>query len=63
MKAIVDPDSCISCGLCIEMCPDVFQWGSSGLAESKAPVVPANFQTKTKEAAEACPTEAIHLEV
>jgi len=26
MKAFVDKEGCISCGICINMCPDVFQF-------------------------------------
>ena len=34
MKAFVDKDLCISCGLCIETCPDVFSWDDDDKAEA-----------------------------
>ena len=32
MKAIVDRDGCIGCGMCAEICPDVFEIADDGLA-------------------------------
>ena len=32
MKAIVDHDLCIGCGLCEETCPEVFRLRDDGLA-------------------------------
>lgn len=62
MKASVD-DSCISCGLCVEVCPEVFELPEDA---DKANVigdeVPAAAVASCHEAAEGCPVEAIHLE-
>ncbi len=56
----IDKDACISCGECIYMCPDLFQWGEDGKAEV------ANKDgcngCDCKETADACPTDAILLE-
>jgi len=32
-KVFVDPDCCISCGLCVSICPGVFKFNDSGKSE------------------------------
>jgi len=61
MKATVD-DSCIGCGLCPQICPEVFEMDDSNKAVVKVTPVPAAVQESCKEAATSCPVEAIHLE-
>jgi len=61
MKAKVTED-CISCNLCVETCPEVFQMGDDDLAHAIVEVVPAALEDQAREAAEACPVEAIILE-
>ncbi len=60
MKARVT-DDCISCGRCVEICPEVFEMG-----EDKAFVrvgeIPQEFEDATHEAADECPTSAIIVE-
>lgn len=60
MKATVD-DSCIACGLCIEMCPEVFEMGDDNIAKVKKDPVPPEQEETCKEAAAACPVEAIKV--
>ena len=61
MKAKVDPDICIGCGLCAEICPEVFL-----IEEDKAvvhvPNVPKEAEGACKHAEEDCPVTAITLE-
>lgn len=59
MKASVDPDLCISCGACIDTCPEVFEWDDDDKAHAKVNEVPDGAEDTAKEAAENCPTEAI----
>ena len=61
MKARVTED-CIACELCVEACPEVFEMGDDGIARVKVDTIPAELQDKAKEAADACPVEAIILE-
>lgn len=61
MKARITED-CISCGLCGDMCPDVFEVPSGELANVKVDEIPADQQDCAREAAEACPTSAIIIE-
>lgn len=58
MNVTVDPLLCISCGLCAEMCPDVFQMGPDA-AEVIADPVPIDQVECAKDAEESCPVEAI----
>jgi len=58
MKAKVDPDLCVGCGLCVQTCPEVFR-----LEEDKAVVyvipVPKDAEKRCPQAADECPTTAI----
>ena len=51
-------DSCIGCGACTAVAPDVFESGDDGLAT----VVSEDNVDAAKEAAESCPVEAIEVE-
>lgn len=59
MEAYVN-EECIFCGLCADLCPDIFQ-----LADESAVVtvkeIPTELQDCCREAAEECPTEAIEI--
>ncbi len=61
MKATVD-DSCIGCELCVSTCPEVFEMGDDDLAKVIADPVPSGAEDSCREAAEACPVDAIHIE-
>lgn len=62
MKAKVDQETCIGCGMCAEICPAVFEMNSKGKASVKSEVVPASSEDDCKEAAADCPVEAITIE-
>lgn len=59
MKVHVDPDLCISCGACVDICPDVFNWNEEGIAEEQVDEVPEDLEDLALEALESCPTDAI----
>jgi ferredoxin len=59
MKAYVDQDLCISCGLCISTCEEVFFWNDDDKAEAIDEEVPEELEDAVKDAIESCPTEAI----
>ncbi len=61
MRAIVDEETCIGCGLCAETCPEVFEMGDDK-AQAKVDTVPPNVVDSCREAAENCPVEAIKIE-
>ena len=60
MKAIVE-DTCTSCGLCVELCPDVFKMGPSQ-AEVIADPIPPESEDDAQQTADDCPVEAIVIE-
>ncbi len=60
MKASVDADICTGCGLCCDMCPEVFEMGDS-VARVRVSDVPDSATASCREAAEACPVEAIRI--
>lgn len=59
MKAAVDQDLCISCGLCISICEEVFFWNDEEKAEAVDEEISEELEDTVLEAIESCPTEAI----
>lgn len=57
MAKITVNDSCIGCGACTGIAPEVFEMNDEGLAS-----VIGDDEAAAKEAAEACPVEAIEVE-
>lgn len=62
MKARVDAEKGIGCGLCVEICAEVFEMNEDGIAEVKVNPVPAEADECCRNAAESCPVEAITIE-
>ncbi|WP_294581329.1 ferredoxin [uncultured Thomasclavelia sp.] len=58
MAKITVNDSCIGCGACTGIAPDVFEINDEGLAS----VINDSDVDAAKEAAESCPVEAISVE-
>ena len=57
MKAvIVDPVKCIGCGLCVQLCPGVFQMQDDGKSIANNP---AADEQCSQGAVDACPVQAI----
>ena len=61
-KLVVDESTCIGCGTCVALCPEVFELGEDGKAKvklqnSKTP----KLQAEIDEAIEVCPVKAISL--
>ena len=59
MEVEVDQELCISCGLCINTCPNVFEWNDAQKAVAVAGEVPKDEESAAHEAVEGCPTTAI----
>ena len=62
MKAFIDRNLCIGCGLCTETCPEVFRMGDDDIAEVFVDEVPAEVEDSAYEAQENCPVSVITLE-
>ena len=62
MKASVDQDTCISCGVCVSMCPDVFQFNDDDKSEAIVDEVPESLQEDAVAARDACPVSAIDID-
>lgn len=62
MKAVVNKDVCIGCGLCPSICPEVFNMDDDGLAVAIEEELDDDIIDSAKEAEESCPVDAITVE-
>ncbi|MPQ44898.1 ferredoxin [Clostridium tarantellae] len=62
MKAVVDKDLCIGCGLCESTCPEVFSIGDDGKSQAISEDIPKEFEDNAVEASTNCPVGAITIE-
>lgn len=60
MKAAIDPALCVGCGLCVEICPDVFAMEGTLAVVKAAPATP-RAEADCRDAAEQCPVTAIAI--
>ena len=61
MRAMVDSDLCTGCGLCVDICPEVFELRDD-LAVALDPIVSQAYVEACQEAAESCPVAAIDID-
>lgn len=61
MKAYVDKEACIGCGLCPSVAPEVFEMDDDGKAKAITEEVPKGSEESSKEAETSCPTAAISV--
>ncbi|AVP55435.1 ferredoxin [Clostridium tetani] len=62
MKAYVDKEACIGCGLCPSVASEVFEMDDDGKAKAITEDVPKGSEDLSKEAEASCPTAAISVE-
>ena len=60
VKIIVDKETCIGCGACVSVAPEILKLDQENKAEPIAKEVME--EEKAKEAAAVCPVQAITLE-
>ena len=61
MKAFVDESSCIGCGKCEGICPEVFQLNNDGISEVIVDEVDNSLLDTVKEAESECAGSAISV--
>jgi len=55
----IDSQKCIGCGLCVSICPEIFEMNTdSGKAQVKTQEF-SDFESKVQEAIDSCPNQAI----
>lgn len=63
----LDRTMCISCGNCIEKCPEIFEFGSDGLSSIKGvevsdlQILEVDENSCSADSARNCPVMCIHL--
>ena len=62
MKAEIDRDGCISCGICVSICPEVFRMGDDGPAEVCVETIPLDAENSALEARDGGPVSVITVE-
>lgn len=61
MKVSVDPEVCAGFGICVGICPDVFELHEDGYARVLVDAVPAELEDLVLRAASQCPARAISV--
>ncbi len=61
MKVIVDPDTCLGCGVCESIAPEIFELGNEVYATVLLNPVPEQMRAIVDEAIAECPEEAIRI--
>ncbi len=61
MYAMVEQKTCIQCGLCPSICPDVFSLDPGEPAQAITGEIPIEHQVACQEAADSCPVDAIDI--
>jgi len=62
MRAYVDPEVCLGCGVCETIVPEVFSLGNEGFAVVLRDPVPELFRDLVQQATDECTEEAIRIE-
>ncbi len=61
MKAAIDKEGCIGCGLCVATCPELFAMGDDQRAEVMLAPVPPHLEDCARKAADTCPVSVISV--
>jgi ferredoxin len=59
MKVTVDEDRCAGHGMCLTLCPEVFEMTDDGWAVANPGEIHADLQSAVKDAIANCPEQAI----
>lgn len=61
MKVIVDSETCLGCGVCESIAPDIFVLGDEIYAKVIMNPIPEQMRDIVEEAVSECPEEAISI--
>ena len=61
MKVHVNPQVCAGFGVCLGLCPEVFELHDDGYAVVVVSDVPPEFEDAVRQAVNQCPARAISL--
>lgn len=62
MKVKVNRETCIGCGVCQTLCPEVFEMDDENVATTKITSVTPDLESDVQSAADSCPVSAIEVE-
>jgi len=62
VRVFVDEDVCGGHGVCVGLCPDVFDLADDGYAVTLVTEVPPSLEAAVQQAVVQCPTRAIRVE-
>ena len=62
MRVKIDKDLCIGCEACIDICPEVMEMQDDLAITKIEDDIPEDLEDAVREAAEACPSQAIEIE-
>jgi len=62
MKIKVDKNTCIGCGACQAICPDIFEYGDDGIMDVKQSDVEESLVEDIIDAKDGCPVDAIKID-
>lgn len=61
MKASVNQDGCISCGYCVDVCPEVFKLNADDKSTVVVDKIPEKVLEQAIEARDGCPVAVIDI--
>jgi ferredoxin len=61
LRVVADRSACCGYGVCAELCPEVFKVDDIGLVVVLADLVPPSVENKARDAASACPANALQI--
>jgi ferredoxin len=61
MKVSIDTEVCAGFGICVGICPEVFELHEDGYATILVGEVPAEFEDLVRRAVDQCPSRAISV--
>jgi ferredoxin len=59
MRVTVDEDRCAGHGMCLTLCPEVFEMSDDGWAVADPGEIPSDYEDAAREAIDNCPERAI----